>query len=259
MVEPGGLVAVFRSVVVDSDGAVVRRGRSTDGFDIGFRSRGANLAAGGVDGGKLLRMLAIAKSRLFVSEEGIGTQTGRVVTFGGIVAEADAVKVDATIQLEKDVFRGAVSPGQDGEWGSAFHHRNFHPVGEGDHVGGGIKAAVGQAVRIVGRVTVGTVLAGAVEGGTFHSVLIERDGGVGPKRGKFGGSVAENVVAPSRDNDRAQFITVFVKPGLIRSVWASGILIQISISGKTRAEVTGHPGSSVVVEHDHHGDIWGSC
>ena len=97
VVEPGGLVAVFCSVVVGSGGTVVGRGGSANRFDISFGSRGTNLATGGVDGGKFFRMLAIAESRLFVAEEGVGTQAGRVVAFGGIVAEAGAVEVDATI------------------------------------------------------------------------------------------------------------------------------------------------------------------
>ncbi len=90
-------------------------------------------------------MLAVAEDRLFVTEEGVGAHSRWVVPLGriGDASGNRAVQVDSTVEFEKDVFRRAVGPGQNGERGSAFHHRNLHAVSEGDHVAGGVEAAIG--------------------------------------------------------------------------------------------------------------------
>ena len=180
MIDPRGLIAAFRSVVVSGKGAVVDGNGSPDDFRISLGTGRANLASGGVFSREFFGMLTIDEGRLFVPEEGVGTQTRGVVAFSGIGAEAGTVEVNPAIEFDQDVLGGTIRPGEDGKGLASLNNGNGGLVGVRDRAGSSRIAAVGQSIGIEGCITIASVLAGYGDPRNFRSILIKRDGCAGP-------------------------------------------------------------------------------
>jgi hypothetical protein len=169
---------IFRNVRVD--GPIIDRGSRPNNFGISFGTGRANLASGGVFRREFFGMLTIDKNRLFVSKEGVGTQTGGVVAFGGIGAESSTVEVNPAVEFDQDVFGGTIRPGEDGEGLAGLNHGNGRLVSVRNRSRVGGVTLVRKTFWIKGRVAVAAILAGYGDPRNFRSILIKRDGCAGP-------------------------------------------------------------------------------
>ena len=180
MINPGGLLAALVAIVVGGSGTIVDGNGSPDDFRVSLGTGRANLASGGVFSREFFGMLTIDEGRLFVPEEGVGTQTGGVVAFSGIGAEAGTVEVNPAIEFDQDVFSGTIRPGNYGEGLACLHYGDSSLVGVRYWGSAGRIAAVTQSRRIEGCIAIASVLAGYGDPRNFRSILIKRDRCVGP-------------------------------------------------------------------------------
>ena len=200
-------------------------------------------------------MLAVDEGGLLIAEVGVGAETGGVVAVGRVVPKTGAVQVDPSIELDEDIFRGAVGAGEDGEGRAGLHHWNGGLVGVGHGSGAGGVAAIGEAFRIEGGVAIPAVLAGDGDAGNFFKPtgsgigLIEGERGGRPEGGKLRGAVAEDEVASRGDNHRGEVGAVETA-----HVGATGVLVEIGVA-EAVGETARLTRRGVVIHHHHHGDF----
>ena len=180
MINPGGLVAALVAIVVGGSGTIADGNGSPDDFRISLGTGRANLASGGVFSREFFGMLAVDEGGLFIAKPNVSAETWGIVAPRGITAQAACIQIHAAIQFDQDVFGGTIRPCNYSEWLAGFHHGDGGLVGVRDRSSVGRIAAVAQSRRIEGCIAIASVFAGNGDPRNFRSILVKRDGCVGP-------------------------------------------------------------------------------
>ena len=184
-------------VAVDSAAVIARETGAADGAAIGFRARRADDVSRRGDCRKFLSRPP-HELHLLVAEKRVGSHRGRVIAlFTGGRAKRDlGVDVHAAIEAHEDIFRRAVSTGDEGEIRAASHPRH------GDRVFVIRGVRIRQAVGIETGIAIAAVLPLVSQGRGRPAILQNAHDGCRRNDGFLGRAPGKREVATGGNDHR---------------------------------------------------------